>query len=103
MADLDAELLALAGGDDSSDEETSMQVQSKDASPPPASSKNPQPLEADDDEMARKGVAKLVKRRKKAKIDDEIEEGELYVISSLFLMRQSLSLFSLPSMCFSIF
>ncbi|EER25616.1 hypothetical protein D8B26_000067 [Coccidioides posadasii str. Silveira] len=77
MADLDAELLALAGGDDSSDEETSMPAQSKELSPPPSpSSKEKQP-EDEDEEMARKGVARPVKRRKRARIEEEEEEGEL--------------------------
>ncbi|WEW60180.1 RNA polymerase-associated protein rtf1 [Emydomyces testavorans] len=88
MADLDAELLALAGGDDSSDEETSMPVQSKASSPSHSPPKEEQP-EDEDDEMARKGVARPVKQRKRAKDDDEEEEGELS--SSSVHSRKSLN------------
>jgi RNA polymerase-associated protein RTF1 len=80
MADLDAELLALAGGDDSSDEETSVPTQPKLASPPLVSS-HEQPESEQSGEMARKGAARLVQRPKKVKKGDEDEEGELYVHS----------------------
>ena len=70
MADLDAELLALAGGDSSGEE--SVHSSPKQKSPSPSRSKNksrdsPQP------DMARKGVAKTTKRAKRRKnySDDE--------------------------------
>lgn len=82
MADLDDELLALAG--DSSDEEASPQSQSKSksASPPPPSSSTKQPSPDPAPEMARKGTAKVVKRPRKTK-KEESEEGELWVVFSL--------------------
>ncbi|EGD94409.1 hypothetical protein TESG_01927 [Trichophyton tonsurans CBS 112818] len=82
MADLDAELLALAGGDDSSDEESPAISQQKDKdkerqASPGSSSSNDQ--DDDADTMGRKGVARPVKRqRKRARAyDDDEEEGEL--------------------------
>jgi RNA polymerase-associated protein RTF1 len=71
MADLDAELLALAGGDSSGEE--SMPSSPKPKSPSPPRSKK-QSRESPSD-MARKGVAKAVKRskRRKAYSDDEDE------------------------------
>ncbi|EEP81272.1 predicted protein [Uncinocarpus reesii 1704] len=77
MADLDAELLALAGGDDSSDEGTSTPAPQKNLSPLHSSSKEQHSVEDQVDEMARKGMARPVKRRKKVKDDEESEEGEL--------------------------
>ncbi|EGE02593.1 hypothetical protein TEQG_01628 [Trichophyton equinum CBS 127.97] len=82
MADLDAELLALAGGDDSSDEESPAISQQKDKdkerqASPGSSSSNDQ--DDDADTMGRKGVARPVKRQcKRARAyDDDEEEGEL--------------------------
>lgn len=75
MADIDAQLLALAG-DDSSDEEVSMPSNTKPASPTPpspsssSSSSNEQPTHNTEEstaEMARKGVARAVKRPRKGK------------------------------------
>lgn len=72
MADLDAELLALAGGDSSGEE--SMPASPKPKSPSPSRSKKP-PRESPSPDMARKGVAKTVKRVKRRKnySDDEDE------------------------------
>lgn len=70
MADLDADLLALAGEDDSSDEEVSIPSNTKPASPtPPTLSNEQQQPETEEPtaEMARKGVAKAVKRAKKVR------------------------------------
>lgn len=69
MADLDAELLALAGGDDSSDEEVSMPSNTKPASPTPPSPSDEQQHNSEEPsaEMARKGVARPTKRTKKGK------------------------------------
>lgn len=79
MADLDAELLALAGGDDSSDEETSVPVHSKHDSPPDSNGAE-QPHAESTDTMGRRGIAKPVnKSKRRVKDDDEDEEGELYV------------------------
>jgi hypothetical protein len=82
-ADLDAELLALAGGD-SSDEEPSPRSEYKSASPPAPPSFN-KPLSPEPaPEMARKGTVKPARRPKKPK-KEESEEGELCVfgLSSL--------------------
>jgi RNA polymerase-associated protein RTF1 len=72
MADLDAELLALAGGDSSGDD--SMPSSPKQKSPTPPRPKK-QSRESPAPDMARKGVAKAVKRtkRRKAYSDDEDE------------------------------
>lgn len=82
MSDLDAELLALAGGDDSSDEESSGTALQKQASPRQTSTSD-QKQSTSSSDMARKGVARPVKRRKRDLEDGEEEEGELYVISIL--------------------
>jgi RNA polymerase-associated protein RTF1 len=70
MADLDAELLALAGGDDSSDEEVSMPSNTKPVSPTPPTLSNEQQqpnTEEPTADMGRRGIARAVKRTKKAK------------------------------------
>ncbi|KAK2868002.1 hypothetical protein FQN49_003247, partial [Arthroderma sp. PD_2] len=79
MADLDAELLALAGGDDSSDEESPAISQQKDKDQQDPSSASPTTKDQNEDDMGRKGVARSVKRpRKRARAyNDEEEEGEL--------------------------
>ena len=82
MADLDAELLALAGGDDSSDEETSVPTQHKLASPPLLSS-HEQPESEQSGEMARKGAARLVQRPKKVKkVDEEPVRPQLWLMNN---------------------
>jgi len=73
MADLDAELLALAGGDSSGEESMPSSPKPKSSTPPRTkqlSRRAPSPAD-----MARKGVAKTVKRprRRKAYSDDEDE------------------------------
>ncbi|KAI1921734.1 RNA polymerase-associated protein rtf1 [Ophidiomyces ophidiicola] len=88
MADLDAELLALAG-DDSSDEETSIPAQIKGSASPPPPSKERQTGD-EEGEMARKGTARPVKRRKRAKDDEEEEEEEGELSSSSTHSRKSL-------------
>ncbi|KAM5436995.1 RNA polymerase-associated protein rtf1 [Microsporum ferrugineum] len=93
MADLDAELLALAGGDDSSDEESPAisQQRDKDKDRERQASGSPASKDQDNDgEMGRKGIARPVKRqRKRARAyDDEEEEGELS--SSSVQSRRSL-------------
>jgi hypothetical protein len=72
MADLDAELLALAGGDSSGEE--SIPSSPKRKSPSPPRSKKPS-RESPPPDMARKGVAKPTKRAKRRKnySDDEDE------------------------------
>jgi RNA polymerase-associated protein RTF1 len=72
MADLDAELLALAGGDSSGEE--SIPSSPKPKSPSPPRSKK-QSRESPPPDMVRKGVAKAVKRNKRRKTysDDEDE------------------------------
>lgn len=59
MADLDAELLALAGGDESSDEESSPAPKQKSPSPHRPVKQSPIP------DMARKGTAKTIKKGRK--------------------------------------
>lgn len=82
MADIDAQLLALAG-DDSSDEEVSMPPNTKPASPtPPSSNEQPQHntnTEEPTAQMARKGVARAVKRPKKGK-KAAARDRERYVV-----------------------
>lgn len=77
MADLDAELLALAGGDSSGEESVPSSPKQKSpspsSSPPRTKSKLRESLPAD---LARKEVAKSSKRarRRKTYSDDEEEE-----------------------------
>ena len=80
MADkLDAELLALAGGDESSGEESPASLNEKSPSPPPQSSSQRR-RSATPAEMGRKGVAKPAKKgravRRRSRRDDS-EDGEL--------------------------
>jgi RNA polymerase-associated protein RTF1 len=81
MADLDDELLALAG--DTSDEEASPPPKPKPQSPspqpqPPTSSSAKPPSPESSSDMARKGTAKVVQRPRKPKKEDS-EEGGLCV------------------------
>jgi len=75
MADLDAELLALAGGDSSGEESLPSSPKPKSPSPSPPRSKK-QSRESPSPDMARKGVAKPTKRAKRRKHysddDDEV-------------------------------
>ncbi|EXJ84885.1 hypothetical protein A1O3_05560 [Capronia epimyces CBS 606.96] len=89
MADLDAELLALAGGD-SSGEDESMPPSPKEKSPSPSRSKK-QSRHSPDLDMARKGIAKAVKRAKRRKTysDDEDEVSSLSQHSESASMSQS--------------
>jgi RNA polymerase-associated protein RTF1 len=75
MADLDAELLALAGGDSSGEEESLSPPSREKSSSPPRSSRPAQDSATD---MARKGIAKPVAksakrtvRRRKTYSNDE--------------------------------
>lgn len=61
MADLDAELLALAGGDESSGEESSTQLKEKSSSPNRPVKKS---RESPDPDMPRKGTAVPIRRSK---------------------------------------
>ncbi|EXJ85649.1 hypothetical protein A1O1_06015 [Capronia coronata CBS 617.96] len=74
MADLDAELLALAGGD-SSGEEESMPPSPKEKSPSPPRSKK-QSRHSPEPDMARKGVAKTVKRAKRRRTYSDEEDDD---------------------------
>lgn len=78
MADFDAELLALAGDDDSSEEESPGTALHKQSSPRQTSTGD-QNQSSNNADMARKGIARPVKRRKRDLEDGEEEEGELYV------------------------
>ncbi len=83
MADLDAELLALAG-DDSSGEETSkpITITAKATSPPPVAGPSLAKLgdtSTGNSSMAAKGTAKVngnAPKAKKGRKDDSEEEGE---------------------------
>ena len=68
MADLDAELLALAGGDDSSAEETFSPPKQK--SPLPQRS-NKQIRNSPPADMARKGTARVTKKIRTSKNDSD--------------------------------
>jgi hypothetical protein len=72
MADLDAELLALAGGDSSGEESMPSSPKPKSSSPPRTKNKSRESPSAD---MARKSVTKAAKRnrRRKTYSDDEDE------------------------------
>ncbi|OCT47620.1 RNA polymerase II transcription elongation factor Rtf1p [Cladophialophora carrionii] len=87
MADLDAELLALAGGDSSGEESMPSSPKEKSSSPPRSKkqSRDSPPTEA------RKGVAKTVKRTKRRKTysDDEDEVSSLSQHSESASMSQS--------------
>lgn len=76
MADLDAELLALAGGDESSGEESSPHVQQKSSSPSRPVKKYRESSPPSD--MARKGTAKPIKKVRRRK--DESDDDQLYVV-----------------------
>lgn len=80
MADLDDELLALAGGDSS---ESEGEIQENEPLSPPPDSSNDRDRQKDKDaggKAGRKGVARPAPRRKKSKKDDsDEEEGEVYV------------------------
>ncbi|KAL1958540.1 hypothetical protein VTO42DRAFT_4404 [Malbranchea cinnamomea] len=76
MADLDDELLALAGEGSDSDASDSERDE-KSASPPPNSSKEQQSDSSG--KMGRKGIARPVSKRKKVQkeVEEDEEEGEL--------------------------
>ena len=74
MADLDAELLALAGGDESSGEESSPQPKQKSPSPN-RSVKRTRDSPAPD--MARKGTAKPIRKARRRK--DDSDDDQVYV------------------------
>jgi RNA polymerase-associated protein RTF1 len=80
MADLDAELLALAGGDESSDERPPSPGQTLSSPQPnrlPPHSHSPP-------DMGRKGTAKVVKKPKRRSADFD-DDGEVYVSTSISL------------------
>ena len=88
MADLDAEILALAGGDESSDEGSPMPTKEKSPSPQPTSPQHHHHDSDDAAEMGRKGTAKVAgkgqttrKARRVKRADSE--DGEAYVATSL--------------------
>ena len=71
MADLDAELLALAGGDESSGEESSSPPRRKSPSPQrPVKQSRASPAA----DMGRKGTAKVVRKVKRRKDDSEDDQ-----------------------------
>lgn len=74
MADLDAELLALAGGDESSGEESSPQPKQKSPTPNrPVKRSRDSPLS----DMGRKGTAKLIRKGRRRR--DDSDDDQLYV------------------------
>lgn len=90
MADLDAELLALAGGDSSGEEDSTP------GSPPPRRSPSPRSPSFGEDsspDMARKGIAQTTKKakaRKPARRSQSDDEDEGYVIALSHLIALSL-------------
>jgi RNA polymerase-associated protein RTF1 len=64
MADIDAELLALAGGDDSGEEESMPPSPAQRSSP---SRRSPSSSDKETPEMARKGVAQTVRKSRARK------------------------------------
>jgi RNA polymerase-associated protein RTF1 len=75
MADLDAELLALAGGDDSSADERSPSPKPKSPSPQQHLTQLRSSSPAD---MGRKGTAKVVKKPRRRRADSD-DDGVVYV------------------------
>lgn len=76
MADLDAELLALAGGDDSGEEESMPPSPAQRSSP---SRRSPSSSGKGSPDMARKGVAQTAKKaraRKPARRTSYSDDGE---------------------------
>ena len=67
--DLDAELLALAGGDSSGDEGSASPPKQKSPSPQHYSRSRPSPSR----DMANKGAAKVVRRNRRRKDDSDDE------------------------------
>lgn len=74
MADLDAELLALAGGDESSGEESSPPPKQKPPSPNRPVKRNRDSTPPD---MARKGTAKPIRKARRRRHDSD--DDEVYV------------------------
>ena len=74
MADLDAELLALAGGDESSSEESSPPPKQKSPSPSRPAKRNRDSTPPD---MARKGTAKPVRKARRRR--DDSDDDKVYV------------------------
>lgn len=73
MADLDAEILALAGGDESSDEGSPMPIKEKSPSPARSPSHSREPDRA---EVPRKVTARTTTKKARRTKRDESEEGE---------------------------
>ncbi len=73
MADLDAELLALAGGDESSADERSPSPKPKSPSPQQHQLQRRSSSPAD---MGRKGTAKVIKKPRKRRADSD-DDGEV--------------------------
>lgn len=84
MADIDAELLALAGGDSSGEE--SMPSSPKPKSPSPSRSKQQARRASSPADMARKGVAKTARRPRRRKVYSD-DDGEAYVSSTVAQFR----------------
>lgn len=74
MADLDAELLALAGGDESSGEESSPPPKQKSPSPNRPVKRN---RDSTPQDMARKGTAKPIRKARRRR--DGSDDDEMYV------------------------
>lgn len=83
MSDLDDELLGLV--DDGSDSELPVSEKATSPSPPPSPGKEPQSDSSD--KMVRRGTARPIPKRRRARkdIDEDAEEGELYVVAILCL------------------
>jgi hypothetical protein len=74
MADLEAELLALAGGDESSADERSSSPKPK----PPSPQRHPHPhsRSLSPADMARKGTAKVIKKPRRRPVNSD-DDGEV--------------------------
>jgi RNA polymerase-associated protein RTF1 len=74
MADLDAELLALAGGEESSGEESSPQPKQKSPSPNRAVKRT---RDSPPQDMARKGTARPIRKARRRR--DDSDDDQVYV------------------------
>jgi RNA polymerase-associated protein RTF1 len=77
MADLERELLALAGGDESSADERSSSPKPKSQSPSPQQQHHSQRRSSSPADMGRKGTAKVIKKPRRRRADSE-DDGEVY-------------------------
>jgi RNA polymerase-associated protein RTF1 len=87
MADLDAELLALAGGDESSADERSPSLKPKSPSPQHQQQHQLQRRSSSPPDMGRRGTAKVIKKPRRRRADSG-DDGEVYDSFSELFERQ---------------